>query len=151
MLVFSVFVYILTFDIEREFFVRILDFLQKFQSFQFAKLTILFAIIFCGLVWDILRISSRKKLDLAKQREKSKIFQLAMRTVQNIVGNFLNNLSLFVMQAEESRALDEDSIEELKRLIQTTSNELNKLADFTTIIEQDNNHQVHIIDMDKSH
>ncbi len=74
--------------------------------------------------------------ELEVQEERLKVLKATMRTVQDIVGNFLNNLQLFHMEAEETNALQPESLDLLSSLIQDTSTRLQKLGDLETVNEK---------------
>ena len=59
-----------------------------------------------------------------------------MRTVQDITGNFLNNLHFFTLQIEKNNRLTPESAAKLDELIHDTSQRLNKLGDLEEIREK---------------
>ena len=149
-LVLATFLYTITVALELEVFERTLALLHRFEDFEIDEFIIPLLIVATGILCDALRLSYKKQLSLEKQRERLDIFQTTMRTVQDIVGNFLNNLLLFVMEAENSRAIEEEKIEELTNLIYETSEKLNQLADFKTIVAKYDSNEAQSIDMTKS-
>jgi hypothetical protein len=75
--------------------------------------------------------------DLEVQEERLKVLKATMRTVQDIVGNFLNKLLLFQMEAEDTNALKPESLELMESFIDDTALRLKKLGDLDTVIEKD--------------
>src|SRR5258706_7664512 len=57
-------------------------------------------LICVALVLDRIRWQRRKSLEAEMEAQKLRTLQATMRTVQDIVNNFLNNLMLFQMEAE---------------------------------------------------
>ena len=74
--------------------------------------------------------------ELEVQEERLKILRATMRTVNDIVGNFLNKLQLFQMEAEEKNALLPESLELMDSIIQDTAKRLRMLGDLETIQEK---------------
>lgn len=74
--------------------------------------------------------------ELEVQEERLKVLRATMKTVQDIVGNFLNKLQLFQLEAEEKNALQPESLERMNSMIHDTSTRLQKLADLETIHEK---------------
>ena len=91
---------------------------------------------FVAMIEDI---TERKQADEARQfseereAERLRVFQSTMRTVQNIVNNFLANMQVFRLEAEGK--LSEESLTLFDRLIQDTAKELSVLSNIETIHE----------------
>ncbi len=77
---------------------------------------------------------TREKLEV--QEERLKVFQATMRTVNDIVNNFLNNLQLFRLEAEEKNALEPESLELMDSIIRDTTTKLRKLGDLDSTPEK---------------
>lgn len=70
------------------------------------------------------------------QEEKLKILKATMRTVQDITGNFLNNLYCFKFEIETNKTLSPESVKKLDGLIQDTSLRIDKLGNLDEIREK---------------
>ncbi len=70
------------------------------------------------------------------QQEKLKILKATMRTVQDITGNFLNNLHFFKLEINRNNTLSPESMKKLDQVTQETTLRLNKLADLDEIREK---------------
>ncbi|MBY0474750.1 MAG: hypothetical protein K2Q13_06790 [Nitrosomonas sp.] len=70
------------------------------------------------------------------QQEKLKMLKATMRTVQDITGNFLNNLHFFKLEINRNDTLSPESMKKLDQVIQETTLRLNKLADLDEIREK---------------
>lgn len=88
-------------------------------------------LIFIGLAIDRV-LSHRRKLNrqhAALEAQKLRTHQATMRTVHDIVNNFLNGLQLFELPANDDRDI-------LEELIQDTSQKLKALGDLESIVEK---------------
>jgi len=56
-------------------------------------------------------VSTDYKKLLAREREKREIFDATMAAVQHILNNFLNNMLLFKMAAEDSNDFDKETLD----------------------------------------
>lgn len=79
---------------------------------------------------------TREKHQLEVEEERMKVFRATMRTVHDIVNNFLNNLLLFKMEAEDTNALKPESLALMESIIEDTSGKLKKLAALDTTPEK---------------
>jgi len=70
------------------------------------------------------------------QEEKLKILKATMRTVQDITGNFLNNLQYFTFEISENKTLSPESIKKLDELIHDTARRINKLGNLEEVREK---------------
>lgn len=70
------------------------------------------------------------------REEKLKVLKATMRTVQDITGNFLNNLHFFKLEIERNKTLTAESVTKLDELINDTALRLNKLGNLDEIREK---------------
>lgn len=77
---------------------------------------------------------TRNKLEV--QEERLKVFRATMRTVQDIMNTFLNNVQLFRLEAEEKNALKCESLALMDSVVKDTAAKLKKLADLDSIHEK---------------
>ncbi len=80
------------------------------------------------------RIQSIKEAEI--REEKLKVLKATMRTVQDITGNFLNNLHCFKFEIETNKTLSPESVKKLDALIQDTSLRIDKLGNLDEIREK---------------
>ena len=91
-----------------------LQLLDRIHQHHIDDLLTAAALFFGGLVVDMVRRRRRRRAELEAQ--KLRTLKATMRTVQDIVNNFLNNLLLFQMEAQHLLPPDAfDPIEELSR------------------------------------
>jgi hypothetical protein len=93
------------------------------------------ALMLAGLIVDSLlsrnRVRRRQQAEIEAQ--KIRTHKATMRTVQDIVNNFLNNLMLFEMPAKGN--LPDGSLDTVEELIQHTANQLRSLGDLESVVE----------------
>ena len=111
---------------------KLLDFLERREADDILSgLTLMLA----GLTID--RMLSRRRRRRLRQAEieaqKLRTHRATMRTVQDIVNNFLNSLMLFEMPARGD--MRDSSFDTIEELIQHTSQQLRSLGDLETIVE----------------
>lgn len=79
-------------------------------------------------------LQSVREIEL--QEERLKILKATMRTVQDITGNFLNNLQFIQLEIEKDKTLSTDSIRMLDELTREASLRIKKLSDLEEIREK---------------
>jgi hypothetical protein len=93
-----------------------------------------FTLIFVCLLIDRILSVRRKRREAEIEAQKLRTLKATMRTVQDIVNNFLNNLLLFEMEAAAVMPLG--SLEPLEQLIQETFRKLKSLGDIESVREK---------------
>ena len=109
-----------------EYLSALLDYLEHLEADEFL---IAGASISAGLLLDLILNRRQKERYIELQEERLRVLRATMRTVQDIVNNFLNSLSLFRLEAEDKGAMTESSLQEMDALIQETSARLNALGE----------------------
>ena len=79
-------------------------------------------------------LQSLKELEI--QQEKLKILKATMRTVQDVMGNFLNNLQYFKGRIDKHKTLSPEEINQLNVLIHDASLWLNKMGNMNEVREK---------------
>lgn len=83
------------------------------------------------------RLKIAKSLrEIELQQEKLKVLRATMCTVQDITGNFLNNLQFFTFEIERSRTLSPESVQKLDALIHDTSQKIQALGNVDQVREK---------------
>lgn len=77
---------------------------------------------------------TKKKLEV--KEERLKVLQATMRTVDDIVNNFTNNVQLFRLLAEKKNALDPEELALMDSIIQETATKLKKVGDLDATPEK---------------
>ena len=79
---------------------------------------------------------TRRQHKFAVQEERLRVLRATMRTVHDIVNNFLNNLQLFKLEAEEKKILEPESLALMDSIIQETAIKLKRLGDLDSTLEK---------------
>ncbi len=79
-----------------------------------------------ALLYFLVYCDEQKRL--AQEREKREIFEATMAAVQHILNNFLNNMLLFKMAAEDSKDFDQDTLKLYDEVIQEAENQIKILS-----------------------
>jgi hypothetical protein len=90
------------------------------------------ALIAAGLTLD--RFYRRKRHKAEIEEQKLRTLRATMRTVQDIVNNFLGNLMVFELAA--NAVMPKGSLDGLEDLIQQTSRKLKALGDLQSVQEK---------------
>ncbi len=109
---------------------RLLDGIEKYEVDDVVSG---FMLILVGLIVDRFLSARRKRHQAEVEAQKLKTLKATMRTVQDIVNNFLNNLMLFEIEA--AAVMPDGSLEPLQELIQQTSQKLTALGDLESVRE----------------
>jgi hypothetical protein len=130
-----------------EYLITALEYLEVFEADELLLGAILIAL---GILVDLRRTLQRTRVETIRKQERIKTLQSTIRTVHDIVNNFLNSLLLFKCEAEESEALPPASLNNLENLIFTTAQKLKRLGDLKTIVEREIGPGLMTIDVDAS-
>ncbi len=115
---------ILNFDVF-EFSAGILNSLENFEVDEIFVVVIL---IIIGLAIDMFVLKNRRAQEIIVQQQRLRVLRATMRSVQDIVNNFLQSMQLFTMEAEKKQALNSKSLETINSLIFETTNKINRLS-----------------------
>ena len=117
------------FVFEKDIFDYLLGILEYLEHLEADEFLIAGLSISAGLLLDLLLNKRQKERYIELQEQRLRVLRATMRTVQDIVNNFLNSLSLFRLEAEDRGALSESSLQMMDSLIQETSARLNALGE----------------------
>lgn len=117
-----------------DLFELVIEWLQRINTRDFHKLIFSFFLILVGFLIDLSANYRRQSHAATLQAQRLHVLKATMRTVHDIVNNFLNNLQLFRMEAEG--ALSVESQELFDTLIQDTSAKLKVSGDLEEIHEK---------------
>ncbi|NNK84243.1 MAG: hypothetical protein HKO91_01670 [Desulfobacterales bacterium] len=92
------------------------SFLEKVIGYLLGFIVLAYGIGKC--LPKLAELTELKKLEVSKQRLK--VLRATMRTVLDIVNNFLNNVQYFKFRAEQENALPRELLEELESGIRDT-------------------------------
>lgn len=114
---------------EKDIFEYLSAVLEYLEHLEIDEFLIAGGSISAGLLLDLLLNKRQKERYIELQEQRLRVLRATMRTVQDIVNNFLNSLSLFRLEAEDRGALSESSLQMMDSLIQETSARLNALGE----------------------
>ena len=90
-------------------------------------------LVFTGIVIDHRRAQRRLELDVQIQANRLRVLKATMRTVQDIVNNFLNNMQLIELEAGD--ALSQQTVTLLETITHETSGKLKALGNLQSTPE----------------
>jgi len=124
------------FIFEKDIFDYLQGILEYLEHLEIDEFLIAGVSISAGLLVDLLLNKRQKERYIELQEQRLRVLKATMRTVQDIVNNFLNNLSLFRLEAEDKGALSESSLQMMDSLLQETSGKLNALGELQATPEK---------------
>ena len=111
-----------------------LRFLDGIEKHEVDDLISGLLLIVAAIIVDRTLSHRRKHREAEVEAEKLRTLKATMRTVQDIVNKFLNNLMVFELEA--AATMPRGSLDQLERLIQETSGKLKSLGDLTSVEEK---------------
>lgn len=131
----TVFVVSLFFNLD--VFEYFIGFLTEIEHLELDEIIIPSFILMIGILVDIYIIYDKKKKIALIAETRLKYLETIIRTVQDIVGNSMNNLLLYSDEAKNTGTLSKKSINELDSLILSTTTKINALAEAKEINERE--------------
>ncbi len=123
--------------------------LDKFEQYEIDEILIALFLITIGLTVDLLAIRRQREKEIEIFKHRIEVLRVTVRTVQDLIGNFLNQLQLFRLNASECANFSEETLEELDNLISNTAHKLKALGELEDIPERELSHGVTVIDLSK--
>lgn len=112
----------------KDVFDALISVLEYLEAYEADEILIAAFLLLLGLVVDLALIRREREHVIEVQEQRLRVLRATVRTVQDIVNNFLNNLLLFRLEAEKS-ALSQSSLQQMDSLIAETGAKLNALAE----------------------
>lgn len=133
-----------------DIFESIIEALESAEHLELDELILISILVLIGLTADAvsMNLARRRQLDVEKQRLT--VLKATARSVQDIVGNCLNQFQFLVRQAEKSEELKPESLKRMEAMIIETSEKLKELGDLETTPERIIGREFPIIDMKKA-
>lgn len=125
------------FFLDIETFETIVEFLHTMEHWEADELIIMLLLMFFGAVVDLNRLKNERERQIVLKDQRLHTLKATMGTVHDIVNNFLHSLSLFRMDAEDSGALEPESLELLDELIHDSAEKLKTLGDLKEVELED--------------
>jgi hypothetical protein len=108
-----------------------LKILDKIGKHRLDDILVGFALLFAGIIVDRWLSNRRKQRQLEVAAERLKILHATMRTVQDIVNNFLNNIQFFRMEAEGT--LPEETLQQLDAAVEQAARQIRALGNLDEV------------------
>jgi hypothetical protein len=108
--------------------------LARIDNNELDEIVVAFLIVIGGMIADRVRARSLETRKLEIDAERLRVLKATMRTVQDLVNNFLQNMQLFHMEATDG-IVSPESLKLLEELIFETAEKLNAIADVNEVIE----------------
>ena len=143
----GVFIWFLTFFTGVEIFESIIELLERLEFYEIDEITVGLILVLVGVTIDSLSIKRQRERRVEIFQQRLRVLHATMRTVQDIVGNFLNQLQLFRMQAETCKDFPPESVRELDSMIHETASRLKAIGDLESTPEKEISAGLTIIDI----
>ena len=117
------------FDID--FFEKVMELIESLESFEIDEFIIPLFILLIFSLLDQIRRQNLQKIE----NEKIKIYEAMMFSTHHILNNFLNNMQLFKMTAEDTPEFDPEVLSLYDLVIKDASTQIEELGNITTIDE----------------
>lgn len=118
-------------------FEKVLALLRRVEYLEVDELVFPIGLLSLGWMVDLVRDRRAKARQVVMREQRLRVLKATMRTVHDIVNNFLNNLRLFQFEAEEKNALSPESLQALEDLIDNTAKKLKALGDMEDTPERE--------------
>lgn len=99
--------------------INLLSHIQTMKGWIYVAIT-------TALLYYLVHCDNEKRM--AQEREKREVFEATMAAVQHILNNFLNNMLLFKMAAEDSKDFDQDTLNLYDDVIKEAENQIKILS-----------------------
>jgi hypothetical protein len=109
-----------------------LAFLEGIKKRSVDDIVVAVALIFVGITIDMSKRRGRRQAEIKEQRLR--VLKATMRTVQDIVNNFLSNVQLFRMGAEG--ALPEEILKQFDGIVEEAAKQIRALGNVDEVNEK---------------
>lgn len=123
--------YFITHMFDLDLFEALVEILESLETFEVDELIIPLTIIFLFTFIDQYRRLNSQKVNY----EKTKIYKAMMFSTHHILNNFLNNMQLFKITAEDTPEFDPEILSLYEVVIKDASTQIEALGNITDIDE----------------
>lgn len=127
----SVVVYLIIFIFKIELFESFVDFLENFEEFELDEIVIPCVIFIAFAVIDLIKKHKSDTVEL----ERIKIYKAMLSSTHHILNNFLNQMLLFKMTAEDTQGFPPNILALYDQIIKGTTSQIEALGNITSIDE----------------
>jgi len=121
---------------ETEPFEVVVRFLKSAERYELDEFFIGFFIFLCFLVVDLLRRQKQQKMEKKIEKEKITIYTAMLSSAHHILNNFLNQMLLFKITAENTPGFDQHILSLFDTVMDEADQQIKKLGDITEIDEE---------------
>ena len=121
---------------ETEPFEVVVRFLKSAERYELDEFFIGFFIFLCFLVVDLLRRQKQQKMEKKIEKEKITIYTAMLSSAHHILNNFLNQMLLFKITAENTPGFDKHILSLFDTVMDEADQQIKKLGDITEITEE---------------
>jgi hypothetical protein len=125
----SLFIYLVIHMTEADLFERFIVLLRGFEDYELDEVLIPFFIFAIFAFADIIIRQHTSKVEL----HKVKIYKAMLHSTHHVLNNFLNQMQLFKIAAQETRGFPADVLEMYDEIIKDASKQINALGSITSI------------------
>jgi uncharacterized membrane protein len=150
-IVVTIILYVLIITIDFEIFEVIIEWMQALEDYEVDEIFLAIVLILLGLSTDLRRSLTTAQSEQKVAEERLSIFQATMRTVHDLLGNFLNSLQLFKMEAEDSKAMSPETLKRFDDEIFSVANTLHRLGDIDVVVQKEISPGLNAVDIEASH
>lgn len=143
------FIYALTSLTDIDVFERIVEFMTTLEDYEADEIAVGLVLVLIGVTVDLMSIKRRREQRIEIFRQRLGVLHATMRTVLDIVGNFLNQLMLFRIQAEGCKDFPPESIKKIDSMINETATRLKAIGDLEDTPEKKVSAGFTVIDVDR--
>lgn len=133
-LVLSILILFLALTDRIEVFENIVEFFEILEAYEVDEFFIAAFLISLGLVFDFRLILLKRKTTAIIKDKEIAVLKATMNNVLDIVNNYLNQIQLLSVEAEENGKVSKKNIQLIETLTADTSKRLKKIADLQEVI-----------------
>ncbi len=130
--VISIIFYLLTIIFELEAFENFVSLMEKFEDIELDEIMIPILIMFIFAFFNVSTSNKNKRIEM----EKVKIYKAMMSSTHHIMNNFLNQIQLLRMEAENTPGFDGEILELYNKTVYEATTQIKSLSSITSIDEE---------------
>lgn len=127
-LLLAVIFYIIVLLADLDIMDNIISFLTQFEKYEVDELLLAGFVFSMGIIIDVTKNKIKKEFELRLQTQRLQILKSTIRTMQDIINNLVVALQYFRVNAEDLKQLDNESLELIDSLIESTTDKVNALS-----------------------
>ncbi len=127
----AVMVYLIGITLELDLFEKFIAVLENLEEFELDEIIIPMTIFFIFLFLD-----KRRRIKVIRmENERLKIYKAMLSSSHHILNNFVYQMNIFKITAEETPGFDEQVLSLYEEIIDTATYQINSLSNLETIDE----------------